>query len=185
MLNQLKFVFLKSVLIFLIIFSSCQPPEPMDFEAVGYKPIYVSYSNAYNISKTTPTSIVSSGKIYIKDSIVYITETNKGIHVINYKNPSDPVNESFINIYGNVDIAIKGNFMYANNLSDLIVIDLTKSSDILVKRVKNAFPKENSLIPSVTNQEKEVWFECPDTTKGIIVGWQKTNLKNPKCKVKH
>ena len=55
--------------------------------------------------------------------------------------PADPENMGFIEIPGNVDIAIKNNTLYADSYVDLVAIDI---SDIEnpeeVNRVEDVFP---------------------------------------------
>lgn len=81
------------------------------------------------------------GKIYIKEHLIFLNEFGKGIHVINNRNPFKPEIVSFINIPGNVDIAIRDNVLYADSYTDLVVIDISHPTDISeIKRIKNIFP---------------------------------------------
>ena len=45
--------------------------------------------------------------------------------MIDNTNPASPQNIAFIDIPGNLDIAIKGNIMYADNYADLLTIDIS------------------------------------------------------------
>ncbi|MBT8232801.1 MAG: hypothetical protein KJN84_09240, partial [Bacteroidia bacterium] len=56
---------------------------------------------------------------------IFINELYKGVHVIDNSNPATPTNTAFINIPGNLDVAIKGNKMYADSYVDLLTIDIT------------------------------------------------------------
>lgn len=164
---------------------ACNPAPETDFDVEGYKPIYISKTNAFVIKKENPTAIKNAGKIYVKDNYLFITEKNKGIHVINYTNPSSPVNESFITVYGCDNMSIKDNYMFVDNVNDLVVLDISEQNVAEVKRIKNAFPKKYQMTPTVSINSEVVWFECVDTTKGVLIGWEKMQLHNPKCKIGH
>ena len=178
----------KPVFLFLLLGLSlyaCTPAPETDFDTEGYKPIYISKSSAFDIKKVGPTTIQNAGKIYVKDNYLFITEKNKGIHVINFSNPSSPVNEAFITVYGCDNMSIKDNFMFVDNVEDLVVLDISGQNVTEVKRLKNIFPHKYQMIPNVTSSGNTVWFECADTTKGILIGWEKAQLHNPKCKLGH
>ena len=95
-----------------------------------------------NIKSDAPRAIVNPGKIYIKGNYIFLNEVNKGIHVIDNTNPSAPVNVSFIYLPGNVDIAVKGNTMYADFYTELVVFDVSEPLNVRVKKfVKSVFPE--------------------------------------------
>ncbi len=75
------------------------------------------------------------------------------------------------------NLTIAGNYLFTNNLSDLITIDITDfTKPQVVKRIANAFTFINSELPPARG-----YFECPDKTKGVVVGWHKEMLESPKC----
>lgn len=88
------------------------------------------------ITLQSPQALKAPGKIYIKDGMLLINEIGKGIHVINNENPQDPQKIAFVNIPGNIDVAVKGDLIYADNYMDLVVLN-SKTGEI--KRVKNVF----------------------------------------------
>jgi len=111
--------------------------------------------------------IIQPGKLYFKDKIIYVNEYMKGIHVIDNQDPSKPKVLKFIEIPGNVDLAIKGNILYADSYVDLVAIDISNLDDIKeVARIENAFPY---MVPEYTDGVLEEVSE----EKGIVVGWQK------------
>ncbi len=92
-----------------------------------------------------PRDLVSPGKIYMLGDFLFINERGEGIHVIDNSIPSNPINLKFINIPGNVDMAAKGGFLYADNYIDLLAIDIRDLNNIqLAKRVENVFPLYNN-----------------------------------------
>ena len=86
-----------------------------------YTPVYDSKATALaSINGNAAQSIKHAGKIYIKDSFIFLNDQNKGIHVIDNSNPSHPVAIAFLSIPGNLDIAIRGNTLYADMYNDLL-----------------------------------------------------------------
>jgi hypothetical protein len=51
----------------------------------------------------------TAGKLFIQGHYIFLNEVDKGIHVIDNSNPAQPRNVAFIDIPGNVDLAVKGN----------------------------------------------------------------------------
>lgn len=81
------------------------------------------------------------GKIYIYGDYLFISEPDKGIHVLDNSNPASPTNINFINIPGTADLAINTNILYADNYVDLLAFDISDPTDIeLVKREEDVFP---------------------------------------------
>jgi hypothetical protein len=82
----------------------------------------------------------NTGKIYFYDKYILVNELKKGIHVIDNSNPSAPQNIGFISINGNVDMAVKGNYLYADNYADLITVDIsTITNPKLTCRTESVF----------------------------------------------
>lgn len=108
-----------------------------------FQPLYKTSAEVRaNIKSNVPRAIVNPGKIYIKGNYIFLNEVDKGIHVIDNSNPSSPLNMSFIDLPGNVDIAVKGNILYADFYTDLVVMDISNPANVLVvKFVSNVFPE--------------------------------------------
>jgi hypothetical protein len=158
-------------------FSACTSEQDTSLvKKEGYRPVYMPFEAMRQVATTSPRALEHTGKIYVRGSYVFVNELNKGIHVINNQNPASPQVVSFISVPGNVDIAVKGNVLYADNAVDLVALDITNPADVkLLKRIENAFP--NQTYPPHTG----VNFECADPAKGVVVGWEKVQLENPKC----
>lgn len=107
------------------------------------RPEYKLKSEVYDqIQSSSPKPITSSGKLFIIGHYIYLSETSKGIHVINNSNPSSPINESFIAIPGMEDMTVKGNILLADCYTDLLSIDITDPSNVdLIKFTPNVFPE--------------------------------------------
>lgn len=174
MMHFFKFSSFLLLGIFLI---SCE--ENKDFITEGYKPIYMNPEEINNIQAHRPLNLINTGKIYLYNDYVFINERGRGVHVINNSNPQNPINTKFISIPGNYDIAIRNNILYADNVKDLVAIDISDIDNPIVKsRIPNIYDEVKQMYPDFTSG----YFECVDPSKGYVVGWTKTNLTNPKCR---
>ncbi|MCG2617080.1 hypothetical protein LZZ85_22480 [Terrimonas sp. NA20] len=109
-------------------------------------------------------SVQNAGKIYVYGNYLFVNEINEGVHIIDNSNPEAPVSKSFINIPGNVDIAVKGNILYADIYSDMIALDISNPLQAKVtKLTSNLFPERNYI-------GSNGWYFTPDTSR-YIVGW--------------
>lgn len=54
----------------------------------------------------------------------------KGIHIIDNSNPVNPHSIAFIQILANKDMEIRGDYLYADSLMDLVVFDISNINDI-------------------------------------------------------
>jgi hypothetical protein len=166
-----------------VLLVSCDPagvsriPQPAA-NTRTYVPVYLSRTEAEQVVYQAPKPIVKSGKIYTIGSYLLQVETDSGIHVINYSNPAAPVKKGFIKSLYCSEMAIKGNFLYINNLDDLVILDISNiNNPVEVNRVHKAFPSLNKEYPPVTS----TFFECVDPAKGIVIGWKVETRDYPQC----
>ena len=105
-------------------------------------PILLKRSDLVQAIKSEPAhDLTTTGKIYAKGQYVFVNELYKGIHVIDNSNPAAPKNISFINIPGNVDMAIRNNTLFADAGPDLLAIDISNPTQVQVKNhTYNIFP---------------------------------------------
>lgn len=159
--------------------SSCDPKPGMEIARHIYVPVYSTAAavQQYSVEPQRPT--VQAGKIYAYKNYIFQNDLYTGIHIIENNN-HDPIKIAFLKIPLNSDIAIKGNYLYANNYTDLVVFDISNpATPQFVKRVANVFPPVNQDYPPFTN----VYFQCTDKSKGIIVRWeQNDSLPLPNCR---
>ncbi|MCW3806561.1 LVIVD repeat-containing protein [Plebeiibacterium marinum] len=136
-------------------------------------PEYLSYSDLRSsFSVLPPEDINQAGKIYFKDNFIFINEYQKGIHVVDNSDPSNPQKVSFIEIPGNIDMAIKGDKLYADSYIDLLTIDISDMDNITeVDRDEEAFPY---IIPEVVSGV----VESVDVEKGVIVGYTQKEVSH-------
>lgn len=143
--------------------SCISPGCEREYNFVGYSPIYMSYSDLRaSFAVEAPRKMEKTGKVYYHAPYLFVNELNKGIHVLNISNPAAPTPIAFINIPGNVDIAMHGDVLYADSYIDLISINVADINNItLVDRDQDVFPyryDENYSIPV-------------DKSLGVVSGW--------------
>ncbi|MBS4013945.1 MAG: hypothetical protein KGZ97_09365 [Bacteroidetes bacterium] len=165
------FIKLTSVFTFILIaltFGSCL--KDRDFLKKANTPIYMSYDEFRGSFKTSPAKdIVNPGKIYFKDNYIFINDVNAGIHVIDNSNPTSPQSVVFYEIIGNVDIAIRGNILFADSYIDLVAFDISDiMNPIEISRMENVFPE---VLPIVEDVDYPVAYGLFDPKNGVIVGW--------------
>ncbi|MEM9647614.1 MAG: hypothetical protein AAF969_03975 [Bacteroidota bacterium] len=124
---------------------------------------------ANSVDIIAPRPIDESGKVYSYQDYIFINDKYQGIHVIDNSNPLQPVKIAFIKIPGNVDISVKDDFLYADSLMDLVVLDISDINAISqVNRLENVlynnifWPFEADIIE----------YEGYDYETEILVGWE-------------
>jgi len=98
-------------------------------EMVTYKinePVFMATETFRNSAKVTTIArnISSIGKMCFYDHYLYISEPEKGIHIINNTDPANPQQTGFIELLGNADLAIRNGMLYADSYIDLVWFDV-------------------------------------------------------------
>lgn len=165
-----KLSFLPIILLALV-FNSCEDRVTEIF--TGNSPVYMSYSQLRTAVKQADVrALENPGKLYFKDNYIFVVEKMKGIHIIDNADPSNPTNISFIEIPGNVDMAIKGNILYADSYVDLVALDLSDLSNITeVGRVEDMLPYT---IPEFDDSYPVAMI---DEEQGVVSGWEVKKVK--------
>lgn len=161
--------------VFLLFFSGVP-----SFTVEGYLPVYAPATEVRVVKALEARDVETQGKIYLKDQYIFIGDVNRGVHVIDNSDPRNPEKILFIQIYGNHDIAIKGNIMYADNIGDLVAIDISDlHNPVVVKRLEGKYELPNQHYPE--NVAYGTFFECTDPDRGYVTGWVPGMLTDPKC----
>lgn len=134
------------------------------------RPLKVSkteFKNGVDVIAPIPTE--ESGKIYAYQNYIFVNDKYRGVHVIDNSDPSAPKKVSFIKIAGNVDISIKDNYLYADSITDLVVLDISDINNIvIVNRLDNVL-RDNIVWPA----EADIFENTDiDYENEIIVGWE-------------
>lgn len=163
-----------------LLMDSCGRPQAPAPPASGdtYRPVYATYTDVRTIKTLPPQPLKNVGKIYVKDNYLFVSKPDSGLHVFDNTNPKAPIALSFIRILGNKDIAIKDSILYADNLTDLVALNIADPTNIrVVNRLENIFPNYPSSYPAFTG----IRFECPDPARGPVISWEKAVVENPQC----
>jgi len=154
-------------------FFSCSEDDPGKYaDYLVARPLTISVQEFKNgVDIVTPQPIAESGKIYAYQDYIFVNDKFKGVHVIDNSNPASPRKVSFIKIAGNVDISIKNDFLYADSLTDLIVLDISDINNIqIVNRLEDVL-RDNVVWPL----EADI-FEYGDWNyeDNVLIGWEVT-----------
>lgn len=134
-----------------------------------YTPVYKTLAEIRVDPTVEPArELKNPGKIYLYGNLILINEKGEGVHVIDNANPSAPAKLAFISIPGNIDIAMSGNTLYADNYIDLLAIDVSNIQNAhLQKRVQNAFSDlgvdpDLGILVAYTSEEVTEEVGCDD-----------------------
>lgn len=159
--------FLLLALLSLLLLGACG--IGVDNRFTAYDPIYMNKNELKNsvFFSTSSVELQDAGKIYTKGNLLFVNEKYKGVHIFNNQNPATPQKIGFIYIAGNVDIAIKGNTLYADNTTDLVVLDLSglPTTVKVLNRKENVFPEMN-ITPDGFPFAKQF-------NDKVVMGWRK------------
>ncbi|MFP4365899.1 MAG: LVIVD repeat-containing protein [Bacteroidales bacterium] len=167
-----KSVFYILMPVFLLIFAySCQDDDKYTYDVLS--PVYMQFAEFRTPLKSlSARNIKQAGKIYFKDSYIFLNEVNEGIHVIDNSDPRNPVKIAFYEITGNVDLAIRGNTLFADSYIDLVAIDISNiRNPVEVGRIENAFPE---VLPIPDDPSIPMAWDEIDRSLGVIVDWKTT-----------
>lgn len=166
-----KIVPLSMFFLMMVIFYSCEDSTFREY--TGYKPEYMSYDDLRESVKVTESEpLVNPGKIYFKDDYIFIVEEMKGIHIYDNHDPSDPLQVSFIEVPGTIDISISGHFLYTDSYVDLVVINIENPLQPSEEsRVRDVLPY---VIPPHDDDYPTAWV---DSEKGVVIGWELTTIR--------
>lgn len=146
-----------------------------------YEPVYRTTAEVRaNIRSNAPRKVEHPGKLYKLGSYIFLNEIDRGIHVINNTNPAQPQVVAFVDVPGNVDLAVKGNMLYADLYTDLVAIDISDPRQVVLKKVvENVFPhrRYNNFYPD-SNKVIVDWTRR-DTTiynKSDLKTWMEFNM---------
>ena len=115
-----------------------------------------------------------------------INEVGKGVHVYDNQDPSAPVNLKFIAIPGNVDVALKDGYLYADLNFGIITLDISDLDHVTLTHLNTEYkgndiqntPPRNQLD---TRPSGKVYFECPEASKGTVITWELVQMPKPQC----
>lgn len=145
-------------------------------EMVTYKinePVYMAtetFRNSVKVS-SVPQAINSIGKMCFYNNYLYISEPEKGIHIINNTDPANPKQTGFIELLGNADLAIRNGMLYADSYIDLVWFDVSNPALPELKgRLDSIFPTAYPMMQNQYGFDYSAVYSGKN--KGIIVRWE-------------
>lgn len=133
------------------------------------QPVYLSYEDLRSsVRSENERTLNKPGKILVKNNFVFINEFEAGIHIYDNSNPASPKHIGFINIPGNVDMAVRGNTLYADSYVDIVAIDISDPTNI--KEAYRANDELSYTIPSTMNYNYPV--SDIDRNEGVVVDYR-------------
>jgi hypothetical protein len=158
---------IQTLVLFILILSASSCKDKIEDTYIINEPQYMSFADlrsSFNVKGGQ--EIIQPGKLYFKDNFIFVNEYQKGIHIVNNSDPSNPLVVKFIEIPGNVDLAIAGNTLYADSYIDLLAIDISNINDIKeVARIDSTF---QYIVPYITEGiQGEV-----NVNNGVVIGWK-------------
>ncbi|WP_298510680.1 hypothetical protein [uncultured Kordia sp.] len=152
------------------LFLSCS--DDKDYEYVNVAtPITISTAELRASVEVLPAqNIVESGKIYAYQQYIFVNDVDRGVHVIDNRNPLQPTIVNFLKIPLNKDVSVKGNYLYADSGKDLVVFDISQVNDIqMIGRVEDVIQN-----PQQAEYPENVYlfnWENYSYEEDIIIGW--------------
>lgn len=148
-LKYKKIIVIFLVFLALISFQSCcfygdcndWLAEPIN----SFIPIILNRAEFKAFVKILPSEkFVKSKKIYIKDNEMLVNDVNKGFHIYNYSDATNPVKIAFLRILGATAVAIRNSIIYINQAADLVTLkyNLPTNKVTVLCRNKDIFPQK-------------------------------------------
>ena len=156
----------------LLLFSGCIKDEHNCSEVYKiYTPVFKTLTEVRaGMKSSAPQAIKQTGKLYVYGDFIFLNEPNQGIHVIDNTKPSAPKNISFIPIPGNIDLAVRGNYLYVDSYTDLVVLDISNPTSITPKKFMSKVFEENwGYYWGTTNDPDSVKVLCNYEVKDTVM----------------
>ena len=160
-------------------FSSCLKDECIELQEMVYLDPVVIPADLFrtDIYSNPGEALEQAGKIYVWGNLLLINDFEKGIHVVDNRNPIDPQFINFIGIQGNVDMIVSGSYLYADSYSDLLTIDVSDwMNPRLLHREEDVFNlhgwNEEGLIVRYDARSEMVEVDC---NSNLWRGWDSSS----------
>lgn len=110
-------------------------------EYTAFQPVYKLLEEIrVPVKYESPTTLTSPGKIFYYNGYLFVNELNSGIHIYDNTDPSNPKNIGFLNIPGNLDMAVHDHYLYVDSYLDLVAIDIANpEAPVEAERVNDVF----------------------------------------------
>lgn len=140
------------------------------YHSPSHEPEYMSWKDLRSAIKSESAKPIGKrGKIGLRGHLLFINEPNLGIHVFDNTDPARPQPVAFIRIPGNVDLAVKGDVLFADSFVDLVALDISALPAVReLNRQVDVFPYN-----AFQTAEDNVWHNGEiDKSKGVVIRWK-------------
>jgi hypothetical protein len=148
--------------------TSAQPPEPMPPQPT-HRAIYMSWEELRStaVQVKEPQAVDRRGKFLISGDYLFLSDPGKGVHIFDNADPKNPRALTFIQIPGNIDIAVRDGHLYADSFVDMLVFELNlPNKPRLVERLKDQFEYDPY---QVLASDAPVVLDTFDKTMGVVI----------------
>ncbi len=165
-------LFLFIVMVPSLLLSSCDDKRYQTVTWTEFEPVYMSHQEfTASAGLESARELEEPGKIYLYDGYLFVNEVNKGVHIIDNRDPAAPSFIGFINIPANKDIAVRGDKLYADSSGDLLVFDISDfDNPELITRMEEVFNLS-------TTQNRGFPYQPVDPSKGVVVDWKPVEVE--------
>ncbi|PBQ34238.1 hypothetical protein CNR22_21510 [Sphingobacteriaceae bacterium] len=161
---DMKIKTLTTLMLVAFILSSCLKDKRMKTYSIYRSEYSIKPEVMENAKLQSPRSLKDLGSFVLYNNAMYINEKNKGIHVVDYTNPANPINKGFIPIPGNKGLSIKNNVLYADCYCDLFVFKIQSDQNITLENtLTKVFPYTINYANDDSNYVAFTWIK-KDTT---------------------
>lgn len=132
------------------------------------------------VRATAPAPVAEAGKIYLWDRYLFLNDVQRGIHVFDVSDSRAPKKKAFIEIPGNIDLAVRDGYLYADSFIDLVVLDVRNMNDIReVDREEGVFPSDPYQILGGTEEWLPIeWPEGIESESYVVTGVRKERRRS-------
>ena len=164
--------------------TSCLSDQCTDqIEYTRYDAVYMD-ANQFRVDQIVTEDqkqLENPGKIYYYNDFLFINQLGEGVHIYDNSDSANPTFVKFYKIPGNFDIVIKDGLMLADNVIDLITIDISDiNNPVIIDRQEDyngnfSWAEDNPdyrfYAYSVASPAKEV-VDCSDSNFGRTNFWR-------------
>ena len=168
----MRFLYLPLLALTLLLSGCPNPIEEPDLRP-SYRPLLMSREQLEKaVAGLPPQALHAPGKIFRSGRYLFVNERYQGIHIYDNADPANPVDVAFVRIPGNVDMAVRGSLLYADNGPDLLTLDISDPAHArLLSRNRDALPE--LLMPVLDGKMPEEYQPTNRPADAIVVGWEK------------
>ncbi|OIQ37480.1 MAG: hypothetical protein BM555_00725 [Crocinitomix sp. MedPE-SWsnd] len=147
-------------------FTSCKKYD--NKEVYANVPVYMDYdafrTSFYYEAEAVP--VEHPGNIYIHNQYIFVVDEDKGIHILDNHDKTNPYFLGFMNIPGATQVSVDGTTLYANSFIDLVTIDISNINDPkMINRDEDVFTYSTP----ISNDEYPIADIYKD--RGVVVDW--------------